>query len=60
MAALDKKEKSKLPKPLLKQCVKNDATMETVIHVLQYNQKGCCLVADELAGFMKREPIQGW
>lgn len=54
LAALDKKEKSKLPKPVLKQCIINDATMETVIHVLQYNQKGCCLVADELAGFMKR------
>ena len=54
MAALDKKEKSKLPKPVLKQCIINDATMETVIHVLQYNQMGCCLVADELAGFMKR------
>jgi hypothetical protein len=54
MAALDKKEKSKISKPILKQSIINDATMETVIHVLQYNQKGCCLVADELAGFMKR------
>lgn len=54
LSALDKKEKSKLPKPILRQCLINDATMETVIHVLQYNQKGCCLVADELAGFMKR------
>lgn len=41
-------------RPILSQVLVNDATMETVINVLQYNQKGCCLVADELAGFMKR------
>jgi len=53
---VDKKDKNKeIPiKPILSQMIIDDATMETVVNVLQYNTKGCCLVADELAGFIKR------
>lgn len=56
LARVDKKDKNKsLPvKPILRQMIIDDATIETVINVLQYNPKGCCLVADELAGFIKR------
>lgn len=50
---LDKK-KEKPIKPILKQTLINDATIETVINILQHNNKGCCLYADELSGFMKR------
>jgi hypothetical protein len=54
LAAMDKKDKKYPAKPILNQLLINDATIETVINVLQYNTKGCGLVADELAGFMKR------
>jgi hypothetical protein len=54
VAMMDKKDKHKPIKPILQQMVIDDATIETVINVLQYNPKGCCLVADELAGFIKR------
>jgi hypothetical protein len=54
VATMDKKDKHKPIKPILQQMVIDDATIETVINVLQHNPKGCCLVADELAGFIKR------
>lgn len=50
----EKKKGEKPKKPVLSQIIANDATMEMMIHILQHNPKGCCLVADELAGFMKR------
>jgi len=55
-AIFDKDKKANNPptKPTLSQTIIQDATIETVINVLQYNNKGCCLVADELMGFIKR------
>ena len=55
-AIFDKDKKSStLPTlPILSQMIIQDATIETVINVLQYNNKGCVLMADELMGFIKR------
>ena len=54
-------------KPVLQQMVINDATIETVINVLQFNSNGCTLVSDELAGWMQRmnaykmgDDVQKW
>jgi hypothetical protein len=55
-AIFDKDKKSNTPPtiPILQQTIIQDATIETVINVLQYNNKGCVLLADELIGFIKR------
>ena len=55
-AIFDKDKKSNTPPtlPILSQTIIQDATIETVINVLQYNNKGCVLMADELIGFIKR------
>jgi hypothetical protein len=55
-AIFDKDKKANTPPtiPVLSQNIIQDATIETVINVLQYNNKGCVLMADELIGFIKR------
>jgi hypothetical protein len=55
-ALFDKDKKAQTPPslPILQQTIIQDATIETVINVLQYNKKGCVLMADELMGFIKR------
>jgi hypothetical protein len=55
-AVFDKDKKNNTPPtlPILSQTIIQDATIETVINVLQYNNKGCVLLADELIGFIKR------
>jgi hypothetical protein len=50
----DKKANTKPIKPTLQQNIISDATIETVVNVLQYNNKGCVMLADELIGFMNR------
>jgi len=63
----DKRNGTPGVKPTLQQTIINDATIETVINVLQYNPKGCTLVSDELAGWMQRmnaykmgDDVQKW
>ena len=63
----DKRNSITSVKPTLSQTIINDATIETVINVLQYNPKGCTLVSDELAGWMQRmnaykmgDDVQKW
>jgi len=41
-------------KPVMHQMLIKDSTIEMVIKILSFNQQGCCLYADEFAGFMKR------
>lgn len=50
----DKKSNTQPTLPILSQNIIQDATIETIINVLQYNNKGCVLLADELLGFIKR------
>jgi len=50
----DKKKNAKPQKPVLKQIIFKDATIEMVANILQYNPKGCILHADELIGFINR------
>jgi hypothetical protein len=40
--------------PIMRQMVINDSTIEMAVKILKYNPTGCCVVADELAGFLKR------
>lgn len=40
--------------PIMRQMVINDSTIEMAVKILKYNPMGCCVVADELAGFLKR------
>jgi hypothetical protein len=40
--------------PVMRQMVINDSTIEMAVKILKYNPMGCCVVADELAGFLKR------
>jgi hypothetical protein len=41
-------------KPVLNQMLIKDSTIEMLIKILAFNKQGCCLYADEFAGFMKR------
>ncbi len=54
-------------KPVFHQIIINDSTIEMVFKILSLNSDGCCLVADELSGFMKRmnqykdgDEVQKW
>lgn len=50
----DKKGKEKPVKAILQQNLIKDATIEMVSTILNYNSKGCCLLSDELIGFLNR------
>lgn len=50
----DKKKKDRPHKPHLQQILFDDATIEMAINILENNPKGCCLLNDELLGFIKR------
>jgi len=41
-------------KPIMRQLLIKDSTIEMVIKILSFNQMGCCVYADEFSGFMKR------
>jgi len=54
-------------KPILKQNLIKDSTIEMLIKILSFNAQGCCLLADELSGFLNRmnrygdnDEIQKW
>jgi hypothetical protein len=58
--------KEPLP-PKLQQFLIKDSTIEMVIKILSYNPDGCCILADELSGFLKRfnrygenDEVQKW
>ena len=40
--------------PIMRQIIINDSTIEMAVKILKFNPSGCCVVADELAGFLKR------
>jgi len=53
--------------PVLKQLLIKDSTIEMVVKILSTNIEGCCIVADELSGFLKRmnrygdnDEVQKW
>ena len=50
----NKRNAERPTKPIYKQILFDDATIESVVNILSYNPEGVCLLADELAGFMKR------
>lgn len=50
----DKKNGEKPNKPVFSQVLIKDSTIEMVTDILEKNQFGCCIMADELAGFLNR------
>jgi len=71
--ALSAHKKSKDPsspepeRPHLKQYLIKDSTIEMVVQILTHNPNGCCILADELSGFLNRmnqyksgDEIQKW
>lgn len=51
----DKRDNTKEPtKPVMSQLLIKDSTIEMLIKILSFNKRGCCLLADEFSGFMKR------
>jgi hypothetical protein len=53
--------------PAMKQILIKDSTIEMVVKILSYNPDGCCILADELSGFLKRmnrygdnDEVQKW
>lgn len=62
-----KKDETPPVKPIFKQTLIKDSTIETVIKILSFNQNGCCILADELSGFLNRmnqykagDEVQKW
>lgn len=50
----DKKKNDKPTQPVFNQTLIKDSTIEMVSTILMHNQFGCCVLADELAGFLNR------
>lgn len=55
------------PAPVMKQVLIKDSTIEMVVKILSGNPSGCCILADELSGFLKRmnrygdnDEVQKW
>jgi hypothetical protein len=53
--------------PIMKQVLIKDSTIEMVVKILSFNSSGCCILADELSGFLKRmnrygdnDEVQKW
>lgn len=53
--------------PVMKQILIKDSTIEMVVKILSNNPQGCCILADELSGFLKRmnrygdnDEVQKW
>jgi hypothetical protein len=53
--------------PAMKQILIKDSTIEMVVKILSHNPDGCCILADELSGFLKRmnrygdnDEVQKW
>jgi hypothetical protein len=63
----DKKHMQKPEKPAFPQTLIKDSTIEMVVKILSTNKKGCCVLADELSGFLARmnqykvgDEVQKW
>lgn len=50
----DKKNNEKPSLPGMQQIIIKDSTIEMVVKILTYNGNGCCVLADELVGFLNR------
>jgi hypothetical protein len=50
----DKKNGTKPELPNFPQTIIKDSTIEMVSHILMTNPNGCCILADELSGFLNR------
>jgi len=63
----DKKKGEKPEKPAFPQTLIKDSTIEMVVKILSTNPGGCCVLADELSGFLARmnqyktgDEVQKW
>lgn len=63
----DKKHMEKPEKPPFPQTLIKDSTIEMVVKILSNNKRGCCVLADELSGFLARmnqyktgDEVQKW
>lgn len=63
----DKKANREPEKPQFRQVLIKDSTIEMVVKILSNNPAGCCLLADELSGFLARmnqykdgDEVQKW
>lgn len=50
----DKKNNQKPELPAMQQILIKDSTIEMMVNILGHNQNGCCILADELIGFLNR------
>jgi hypothetical protein len=68
VAAYDKRKEGEKPKmPNMRQILIKDSTIEMVVKILSHNPNGCCVLADELVGFLNRmnqykngDEVQKW
>lgn len=68
LATYEKDKKAEKPeKPNFLQTLIKDATIEMAVQVLSHNINGCCVLADELSGFLNRmnqyktgDEVQKW
>lgn len=63
----DKKGNDKPEPPAFPQTLIKDSTIEMVVKILSFNRLGCCVLADELVGFLNRmnqykagDEVQKW
>lgn len=63
----DKSKNDKPQKPCFPQTLIKDSTIENIVKILTFNRGGCCLLADELVGFLNRmnqykagDEVQKW
>lgn len=63
----DKKNNEKPEQPAFPQLLIKDFTIEVAIKILSHNKNGCCVLADELVGFLNRmnqyksgDEVQKW
>lgn len=62
-----KGERDQPAEPQMQQVLIKDSTIEMVVKILSHNPDGCCIVADELSGFINRmnqyrqgDEVQKW
>jgi hypothetical protein len=67
LAEAERSKSQKPEKPAFPQIIVKDSTIEMVLKILSLNPVGCCLLADELSGFLNRmnqyktgDEIQKW
>jgi hypothetical protein len=63
----ERKKNEKPKKPAFHQTLIKDSTIEMVVKILSHNLQGCCVLADELSGFLARmnqyktgDEVQKW